>query len=137
QRSGSAANGAASHAKSSERGLHTVHKTFMSPATRIGASNMAFGRKQVRFTCRACRLLKSGATERPTGGVCMTIVVLSRRNILAAGGAVLAAGASGLIVPAGAQGVTPTRTMPGGANNYRKGAPVVNKIGKGGFWMTG
>ncbi|KIN63518.1 Twin-arginine translocation pathway signal sequence domain protein [Sulfitobacter noctilucicola] len=27
--------------------------------------------------------------------------------------------------------------MRGGANNYRPGAPVVEKIGGGGFWMTG
>ena len=27
--------------------------------------------------------------------------------------------------------------MPGGANNYRKGAPIVDRIGGGGFWMTG
>jgi len=27
--------------------------------------------------------------------------------------------------------------MRGGANNYRAGAPVVDKIGNGGFWTTG
>ena len=27
--------------------------------------------------------------------------------------------------------------MSGGANNYRKGAPIVERIGKGGFWMSG
>ena len=30
-----------------------------------------------------------------------------------------------------------TETMRGGANNYRPGAPVVDRIGGGGFWMTG
>jgi hypothetical protein len=27
--------------------------------------------------------------------------------------------------------------MRGGANNYRPGAPVVERIGRGGFWMSG
>ena len=27
--------------------------------------------------------------------------------------------------------------MAGGSNNYLPGAPVVDRIGKGGFWMTG
>lgn len=67
----------------------------------------------------------------------MTNVVFSRRNLLAAGGSVLAAGASGLLLPARAQGVAPTQSMPGGANNYQKGAPIVSRIGKGGFVMSG
>jgi protocatechuate 3,4-dioxygenase beta subunit len=67
----------------------------------------------------------------------MTIAAFSRRNLLAAGGSVLAAGMSGLVLPARAQGVAPTSSMPGGANNYQKGAPIVERIGKGGFWMTG
>ncbi len=64
----------------------------------------------------------------------MTNVVFSRRNLLAAGGSVLA---SGLLLPARAQGVAPTPSMPGGANNYQKGAPIVNRIGRGGFVMSG
>ena len=67
----------------------------------------------------------------------MTTVVLNRRNLLAAGGAVLATGVSGLLLPARAEGLAPTESMSGGANNYRKGAPVVDRIGKGGFWMSG
>jgi protocatechuate 3,4-dioxygenase beta subunit len=67
----------------------------------------------------------------------MTATIFSRRNLLAAGGAVLATTASGLLLPARAQGLAPTATMPGGANNYQKGAPVVQRIGKGGFWMSG
>jgi hypothetical protein len=67
----------------------------------------------------------------------MTNFILDRRNLLAAGGAVLATGVSGLLLPARAQGLAPTPSMPGGANNYRKGAPVVDRIGRGGFWMTG
>ncbi|MGB3406157.1 MAG: twin-arginine translocation pathway signal [Jannaschia sp.] len=41
------------------------------------------------------------------------------------------------MVPARAQGLAPTPTMRGGANNYRPGAPIVERIGGGGFLMTG
>ncbi len=70
----------------------------------------------------------------------MTSVVLNRRRLLlAAGSSVIATGASALLLPARAQGLAPTESMPGGANNYasHKGAPTVDRIGKGGFWMTG
>ena len=67
----------------------------------------------------------------------MITVVLNRRNLLAAGGSILATGVSGLLLPARAQGLSPTDSMAGGANNYRKGAPIVDRIGKGGFWMSG
>jgi hypothetical protein len=67
----------------------------------------------------------------------MTLVLLDRRSLLAAGGAVLATGVGARLMPAAAQGLAPTRTMPGGANNYRKGAPIVERIGRGGFWMSG
>ena len=68
----------------------------------------------------------------------MTAAALDRRNLLAAGGSfLLATGTSGLLAPASAQGLAPTPTMPGGANNYRKGAPIVDRIGKGGFIMSG
>ena len=67
----------------------------------------------------------------------MTIVVLNRRNLIAAGGSILATGVSGLLLPARAQGVAPTPSMSGGSNNYFKGAPIVDRIGKGGFLMTG
>lgn len=67
----------------------------------------------------------------------MTSVLLDRRGLLAAGGALLATGVSVLVVPASAQGLAPTRSMRGGANNYRPGAPIVDRIGGGGFWMTG
>lgn len=70
---------------------------------------------------------------------------LNRRNFLAAGSALLAAGVahnSGLdfpelISPARAQEFTATTTMRGGANNYLPGAPIVEKIGGGGFLMSG
>ena len=67
----------------------------------------------------------------------MTTVVFNRRTLLTAGGTLLAAGASGLLLPARADGLAPTESMTGGANNYRKGAPIVARIGKGGFWMSG
>lgn len=67
----------------------------------------------------------------------MTTIELNRRRLLAVGGSVLAIGAPGLLLPARAQGVAPTSSMSGGANNYRKGAPIVQRIGKGGFWMSG
>ncbi len=63
--------------------------------------------------------------------------LLTRRNILATGAA---AGASGVLIPAAparAQALDPTRSMRGGSNNYRAGAPLVDRIGGGGFWMTG
>ena len=67
----------------------------------------------------------------------MSRAQLSRRSLLAAGGSVLMTGISSLLVPARAQGVAPTPSMRGGSNNYRPGAPIVERIGGGGFWMTG
>jgi hypothetical protein len=67
----------------------------------------------------------------------MTSIVFNRRNLLAAGGSFVATGISGLMLPARAEGVAPTPSMSGGSNNYLKGAPIVERIGKGGFWMSG
>ncbi|MEL6621595.1 MAG: twin-arginine translocation pathway signal [Pseudomonadota bacterium] len=69
----------------------------------------------------------------------MTNALLSRRSMIAAAGGatLLAAGTPRLVVPAQAQGLAPTPTMRGGSNNYRPGAPIVDRIGGGGFWMTG
>lgn len=64
----------------------------------------------------------------------MTRTLVSRRTLLASGAA---AALGGLSVPARAAGLAPTRTMRGGANNYRPGAPLVERIGGGGFWMSG
>lgn len=65
----------------------------------------------------------------------------TRRSLLAAGAtfaaAALAAGAPVIIGPAQAQDLAPTDSMRGGANNYRPGAPIVQRIGNGGFWMSG
>jgi len=67
----------------------------------------------------------------------MNALILNRRNLLTAGGSVLALGASGLLRSAAAQGLEPTASMRVGANNYHahKGAPIVERIGKGGFVM--
>jgi protocatechuate 3,4-dioxygenase beta subunit len=70
----------------------------------------------------------------------------TRREILtfgaAAGGALLLPDYTGFFTPAHAQatspqGLAPTPTMRGGANNYIPGAPIVERIGKGGFLMSG
>jgi len=98
-----------------------VHDTVMRVLARCGGGCCILG----------------GANARSPEGTCMTTVVLNRRNLLAAGGAVLASGVSGLLLPARAEGLAPTPSMRGGTNNYARGAPVVERIGKGGFWMTG
>ncbi len=67
----------------------------------------------------------------------MPKTVITRRTVLAATGAVLVSGTSGLITPAHAQTWAPTKTMRGGANNYIPGAQVVERIGGGGFIMSG
>ena len=67
----------------------------------------------------------------------MTALVLSRRTLVVAGTSVLVNGMFGLPSSARAQGLAPTDSMTGGSNNYRKGAPIVDRIGKGGFRMTG
>lgn len=60
----------------------------------------------------------------------MTNILLNRR-------ALLATGLAGLTLPAQAQGLAPTQSMRGGSNNYRPDAPIVERIGGGGFWMSG
>jgi len=67
----------------------------------------------------------------------MANVQFDRRTLLAGGGAFVAVGVAGLLLPAQAQGLAATPTMRGGANNYLPGAPIVDRIGGGGFWMSG
>jgi protocatechuate 3,4-dioxygenase beta subunit len=67
----------------------------------------------------------------------MPDVLVNRRGLLAAGGATLALSVSGLVVPARAEVVAPTPSMQGGSNNYRPRAAIVERIGGGGFWMSG
>lgn len=67
----------------------------------------------------------------------MSSIQLTRRSLLTVGGAVIASAASTHLVPAHAQGLAPTPSMRGGSNNYLPNAPIVDRIGGGGFWMTG
>lgn len=64
----------------------------------------------------------------------MTYSYLNRRSFLATTGA---AASLGLLNPARASGLAPTASMRGGSNNYLPKAPIVERIGGGGFWMTG
>jgi len=67
----------------------------------------------------------------------MPLIFPNRRRFLSYGAALTAAKAGLWSVPAQAQSVQPTRSMRGGSNNYRPGAPIVERIGGGGFWMSG
>lgn len=68
----------------------------------------------------------------------MTDALSSRRKFLAVGSATLAGTCGlGLVVPAYAQSLKATSSMRGGSNNYLPDAPIVDRIGGGGFWMTG
>lgn len=70
---------------------------------------------------------------------------LNRRKFITAGSAMIATGLAqnsgllfpNLVPPAHAKEFAPTSTMQGGANNYLPGAPIVERIGGGGFWMSG
>lgn len=66
----------------------------------------------------------------------MTRILMSRRSFVATGAAGAIAPA-GLFRPARASGLAATKSMRGGSNNYLAGAPIVDRIGGGGFWMTG
>ena len=57
---------------------------------------------------------------------------LHRRELILSAAALVAAPAV-----LRAEGLAATPTMRGGANNYLPGAPIVERIGAGGFWMTG
>lgn len=65
----------------------------------------------------------------------MTHGFVSRRSFLI--GSAAAAGLLGTRVPARAAELKPTSSMRGGANNYLPGAPIVERIGGGGFMMSG
>lgn len=65
----------------------------------------------------------------------MTRINTSRRKLLISAGAL--AVNTGLAVSTDADTFTATPSMRGGSNNYRVGAPVVDRIGGGGFWMSG
>ena len=67
----------------------------------------------------------------------MTNILSSRRRFLTAAGVVMATGATGQLEHVYAQELSATRSMRGGSNNYRPGAAIVERIGAGGFWMSG
>jgi len=67
----------------------------------------------------------------------MTRTLINRRTLLAAGGLAVASELVAPVMPAFASGLAPTPSMRGGSNNYRKGAPIVERIGGGGFVMSG
>ena len=67
----------------------------------------------------------------------MTSPIQTRRRLLATGTAALITTAAVGLRPAKASGLAPTPTMRGGANNYLPNAPIVDRIGGGGFWMSG
>lgn len=62
---------------------------------------------------------------------------LTRRDLLQRATVIGAAASAGFVTGAQASGFAATPSMRGGANNYRPGAPIVERIGGGGFWMTG
>ncbi len=63
--------------------------------------------------------------------------ILTRRQFLATSCAATGVALGSLQMPAAAQNVKPTKSMRGGSNNYLPGAPIVDRIGAGGFLMTG
>ena len=67
----------------------------------------------------------------------MTRSLVTRRDVLIASAGTAVAGLCGFVFPAKANGLAPTRSMRGGSNNYQPGAAIVERIGQGGFWMTG
>ena len=71
----------------------------------------------------------------------MILIRTSRRNVLITSAAIvggaLMTGVSGRFAPVQAQSVAPTPSMRGGDNNYLPGAALVERIGAGGFQMTG
>ena len=67
----------------------------------------------------------------------MTALLKTRRKLITGAAATFVTGVAALSLPARAQVIAPTPTMRGGANNYLPGAPIVERIGGGGFWMTG
>ena len=66
----------------------------------------------------------------------MTVQLPTRRKFIAVTSAALAS-ASGFAIPVYAKDVAATPSMRGGSNNYLPDAPLVDRIGDGGFWMSG
>jgi len=89
-----------------------------------------------QYACSARKIDLSEACEKT-----MNYRATNRRQFLSVGaataGTVLFGGATAFGAAARAGNIAPTPTMRGGANNYRPGAPIVERIGGGGFWMSG
>ena len=66
----------------------------------------------------------------------MPIDTVTRRRFVTTCSALATTGVAGLMSPAYSK-VAATQSMRGGANNYLPGAPIVERIGGGGFMMTG
>lgn len=66
----------------------------------------------------------------------MTSPFYNRRTFMIAAGAAGSTPLLGVATPAFANGLQPTRSMRGGANNYSPNAPFVERLGNG-FWITG
>lgn len=98
---------------------------------------LRFRRRRVILGSRNHYAITGAGTRSPVGDISMTHGFTTRRTLLRTAGAVGAVGLSGLLMPVRAQGLAATPTMRGGANKYRPGAPIVARIGGGGFWMTG
>src|SRR4030095_4291227 len=96
----------ASRMKLVERPAHKFTTLLLQPAALFASLNWAF-----RARCSTV----DGATARTPGGTPMTSVLVTRRGLLVAGSAVLASGVPGLLLPARAEGLAPTSSMPGGA----------------------
>lgn len=67
----------------------------------------------------------------------MSDLKIHRRGLIAKAGAAGLVCATGLGTPVLGQSLAATPSMRGGSNNYRPDAPIVDRIGGGGFWMTG
>lgn len=67
----------------------------------------------------------------------MAYTQIDRRTLIRTGAAAALAGTANLATPAFAQSLAPTTSMRGGSNNYLPNAPVVERIGRGGFLMSG
>ncbi len=67
----------------------------------------------------------------------MSTIQNARRKFLSLATVLVASSTAGIPTFAQAKNLKATRSMRGGSNNYRAGAKIVDKIGGGGFWMTG
>lgn len=67
----------------------------------------------------------------------MSQSIFERRHFIAAGAVFAATGIAGIAIPVRASGLDATPSMSGGSNNYIPGAKVVERIGGGGFVISG